>query len=216
VLDSVAHLVEGNVWGYFVILAVVAVDAVFPLLPSETVIIAGAVLASNGDMSLTLIILATAAGAMVGDNVCFFLGDKVGEPLARRLFTSPKSRQVYAWGSRMICDHTWIVSVARFVPCGRTATTFGAGALVVSWRSFIRWDAIGAVVWATYATMVGYLGGEAFQNSLWKPFLLSTAIALAVGFAGELARRRSARRLAREGKLHVSNERRQRAREQLS
>jgi membrane-associated protein len=207
VLDSVADLVAGNVWGYFVILAVVAADAVFPLLPSETVIIAGAVLASNGELSLPLIILAAAAGAVVGDNVMFQLGDRVGEPLAKRLFKSEKSMQAYAWGSRMIYEHTWIVSVARFVPLGRTATTFGAGTLVLSWRTFMRWELIGAVLWATYATMVGYLGGEAFQNSLWKPFLLSTAIAFAFAFAGEQVRRRSARRLEREGKLHLPDER---------
>ncbi|MFL5825448.1 MAG: DedA family protein [Thermoleophilaceae bacterium] len=210
-LHSVADLVAGNVWGYFVILGVVALDAVFPLLPSETVIIAGAVLASNGDMSLAMIILATAAGAVLGDNVSYSLGDRIGEPLAKRLFKSEKSQRVYAWGSRMICEHTWIVSVARFVPCGRTATTFGAGALVVSWSSFLRWDVVGAVLWATYATMVGYIGGQAFQDSLWRPFVLSTAIALAVGFAGELARRRSARRLERQGKLRVPGEREQRA-----
>jgi membrane protein DedA with SNARE-associated domain len=209
-LDQVANLVSGSFWGYLVILAVVAGDAVLPLLPSETVLIAGAVLAANGQMSLALIILAAALGAVAGDNVSYFLGDRVGEPAAKRLFKGEKSQKLYAWGSRMICEHTWVVAVARFIPGGRTATTFASGALEVTWREFIRWDIVGAALWAVYATLIGYLGGEAFQHSLWKPFLISSAIAVVIGCFGELLRRRSARKLERQGKLEPPTPKEQR------
>lgn len=82
-----------------------------------------------------------------------------------------------------------IIVVARFVPGGRTATTFSAGALAMPWRRFVVIDALAAALWATYMTLLGYFGGSAFEESLWKPILAAGLIAAAAAAAAELLRR---------------------------
>lgn len=67
-LDSFANAVSGSPWTYLLLSAVCAGDAVFPVLPSETMVIAAAVLAAQGRLSIVLVAVAAAAGALTGDN----------------------------------------------------------------------------------------------------------------------------------------------------
>ena len=60
------------------------------------------------------------------------------------------------------------------------------------WRRFAAADAIGAVLWSGFAAVIGYVGGEAFKDSLWKPLALAIGFAVLVGFLGETWRRRTA------------------------
>ena len=59
-------------------------DGIFPVLPGETAIVAAAVLAANGDLSLPLVILAGAAGAVLGDSCAYWIGRGGGGPIRRR------------------------------------------------------------------------------------------------------------------------------------
>ena len=58
VFQSLVNAVSGEWWSYFVIFGVAMVDAFFPLVPSETVLITGGMLARTGDLELGLVILA--------------------------------------------------------------------------------------------------------------------------------------------------------------
>lgn len=86
------------------------------------------------------------------------------------------------------------IGIGRFLPGGRTATTFAAGTLEMPYRQFALADAIAACVWALYASMLGYLGGATFKESIWLPLLLSVGIATLVGFSIEAWRRFQRRR----------------------
>ncbi|HEY4621415.1 MAG TPA: hypothetical protein VIG93_06900, partial [Gaiellaceae bacterium] len=73
-VSGVADWVSGEWWAYPIIFVVAAVDAFFPLVPGETVVIVGGSLASSGDLVLPLVILAGAAGAVLGDNISYGIG----------------------------------------------------------------------------------------------------------------------------------------------
>ena len=76
-----------------------------------------------------------------------------------------------------------LVLVARFVPGGRTATTFTCGLTRFSWWRFAFFAAIAAAGWATYGALLGYFGGQVFSD---HP-LLALAVALGIAFAITLA-----------------------------
>lgn len=82
-----------------------------------------------------------------------------------------------------------LILVARFIPVGRTATTFAAGTLEMPWRRFVAADALAASLWATYATMLGYAGGPSFAHNLWKPLLFALGVAILLAAVGEGYRR---------------------------
>lgn len=188
--NFLTHLVTGSAWGYLVILAVVAADSIFPLVPGETAVMTGGILAASGHMVVPLVVLAAWAGGMLGDNAAYGVGRGLGAQARRRFFSSDKSLHRLAWAETQLeLRGGPIILAARFIPGGRTATMFSAGSLEMPWRRFIAADALAAGVWALYATGLGYLGGETFRHSVWKPLVVAFGIAVLVTVAGELYRR---------------------------
>lgn len=196
--ESLVDAVSGGWWSYLVILAVALVDAFFPLVPSETVLITGGVLASTGDLELWLVILAGAVGAIAGDNISFGIGTWAGERTVKRWFRGEKAHARFEWAEHQLLTRgAYIIIVARFIPGGRTVTTFSAGYIhAFPWRRFILYDVIAGFVWATYGAMLGYFGGKTFEEQPWKGFVVAfvaaTSIALAVEAVRHVRRRRTA------------------------
>jgi membrane-associated protein len=196
--DQIADWVSGEWWSYLVIFGVAVVDAFFPLVPSETVVVIGGSFAASGDLSLLLVILAGAAGAVLGDNISYGIGSIVGERTVKRWFRSEKSKKRLEWAERTLDERgAYIIIIARFIPGGRTAVTFSAGYLpTFPWRRFIVYDIAAGVIWATYAALLGYFGGKTFEdNPLWG-VALALGIALSLGFVIEVVRHLRQRRRA--------------------
>lgn len=193
--DFITHWVSGQPLSYLVVLGVAGFDVIFPLLPSETIVITAGTLSAQGHLMIWLILVAAAIGAFCGDNLCFFLGRQVGDPIAHFLFRGHKGQKRLEWAESAIKRRgVLLIVVGRFIPGGRTASTFAAGTLEMEWTRFAAADACAAVLWAVYAGMLGYLGGETFRHSLWKPLLIAFGIATLVGLGAELYRRVQKRR----------------------
>jgi membrane-associated protein len=189
-LDGLLQLVTSSPLTYLVVLAIVAVDAFFPVVPGETAVITAAILASSGELSVVLVLAAAFAGALGGDNVSYLLGRTLGSPAARLLFRGERSRHRLEWAREQLrVRGRGLIVAARFIPGGRTATTFAAGSLGMSWPRFLSAALVGAALWAVYATALGYVGGQQFRDSLWKPLLLALGVAALIGTATELLRR---------------------------
>jgi membrane-associated protein len=196
--DQIADWVSGAWWSYFVIFGAAAVDAFFPLVPSETVVIIGGNLSASGDLSLPLVMIAAAAGAIVGDNICFGVGTLVGERTVRKWFRGEKSQRRLEWAERMLDERgAYIIVIARFIPGGRTAVTFSAGYIpTFPWRRFVVYDVVAGCIWASYAALLGYFGGKTFENHPFVGLLIALGVALSLGLLVELVRHRRQRRAA--------------------
>lgn len=189
--DFLTQHITGSAVSYLVILAIVCVDSFFPLVPGETAVITGGVLAANGSMSIPLVLVTAIVGGIAGDNITYGIGRLVGAPARQRLFRSEKAVQRLAWAEVQLERRaTFIIIAARFIPGGRTATMFAAGGLEMPWRRFVVADAIAAAAWVLYAFGLGFLGGETFRHSLWKPLGIAFIIAAIVTALGETYRRR--------------------------
>jgi len=190
--NSLLNAVSGSSWTYVLIVGICAGDAVLPLFPSETVVIAAAVLAAHGRLNIGLIVVAAAVGAILGDNSAYALGGSGLRRLVNRLLGSDKNQQRLRWARTQLQRRgAWIIIVARFIPGGRTATTYIAGTLDMPWkRRFLPADTAAAIAWALYSSALGYFGGSAFEKNLWIPVLIATGIGLLVAGAAELLRRR--------------------------
>jgi len=180
---------DASGWAYAILFVLALLDAIIPIVPSETSVITAGVVASQGDLNLLLVILFAAAGAIAGDNVAYFLGWRFGRRINDRFFNSDKARKRIAWAHRQVEERGGeLIVIARFIPGGRTAVTLSAGTLEYPWRKFILFDSIAGLIWGVYAASLGYFGGKAFEDAPWKGLLLAFAIALAVTGATELVR----------------------------
>ena len=190
--NSLLNSVSGSPWTYALIVGVCAGDAVLPLFPSETVVITAAVLAANGRLNIGLVATAAAVGAILGDNSAYWLGRSGLRRVTDRLLGSESNQRRLRWAHTQIeRNGAWIIIVARFIPGGRTATTYIAGTLDMPWkRKFLPADTFAAVVWALFSSALGYIGGATFEQNLWLPILIATGASLLLAGVGELVRRR--------------------------
>ncbi len=180
--------------GYWAVLLVVAGDGVFPLLPGETTIVAAAVLASAGRLDLELVILAGAAGAVLGDSAAYWIGRAGSEPI-RRFVTRFAGGDRLAAAERMVARRgPALVFVGRFLPGLRIAINLSAGAGQMRYPKFLLFDVLGAVVWSTQAALIGFFAGRAFADQIWVAFVVALVVAGAIGGAIALQERRRVRR----------------------
>jgi membrane protein DedA with SNARE-associated domain len=176
-------------WAYAIIFILALLDAILPVVPSETSVITAGVVASQGDLSLPMVILFAAAGAFAGDNIAYWIGHRYGRQVNDRFFTSEKARGRVEWAHKQVQERGGeLIVIARFIPAGRTVVTLSAGTLEYPYSKFILFDAIAASIWGSYAALLGYFGGHAFEDQPWKGLLLAFAIAFAVTGAVELVR----------------------------
>jgi membrane-associated protein len=196
VLESIVDAVSGSDWSYLIVFAIAMLDAFFPIVPSEATAIAAGVVAGTGGLAVEIVILAAAAGALVGDNISFGIGHFLGGRVERRFFSGEKAQKRLAWARSMLDRRGgYLIVVARFIPGGRTATTFTAGLVeTFPWTRFLRYDAIACAIWGSYTVLLGYFGGRTFEQEPWKGLLLAFGVALAVTGLIELVRHLRGRR----------------------
>ena len=180
--ESLTDYVSGSPWTYVFLFAIAALDVIIPLVPSETSVILAGVLASTGDLELVLVILFAAGGAILGDNIAYWIGRKTGHRIVDRWFKGERRKQV-DWAHKQVQERGgYLIVIGRFIPGGRTAVTLSCGMLEMPWRRFIAFDVAAGLVWGTYAAMLGYVGGSTFEEDPLKGFLLAFVVAL--GIAG--------------------------------
>jgi membrane-associated protein len=178
--EELTDHVSGSPWTYAFLFVIAALDVIIPLVPSETSVILAGVLASTNDLNLVLVILFAAGGAILGDNISYWIGRKVGHRIVERWFKGERRKQV-DWAKRQVEERGgYLIIIGRFIPGGRTAVTLSCGLLEMPWRRFITFDVAAGLVWATYAALLGYIGGRTFEENPLKGFLLAFAVALGV------------------------------------
>jgi membrane-associated protein len=176
---------------YAIAVVLPALDAVLPVVPSETAVITlGVATAGSTDPRLFLLVACVALGAFLGDNLCYLIGRRFGPWAERRFFSSPKGARQRAWAERSL--EKWgmpLIIICRFIPGGRTAITLCCGLIGYSHRRFMSATAVAAVFWAVYSFFLGRLGGKAFEDRPWAGLLLSLGITLVISAVIEAGRR---------------------------
>ena len=159
-LIDVGHLVE--VWGYPILFLLVMAESGGVPLPGETALIVGAVLASQGKLQIELVIALAALAAIVGDNIGYLIGRKGGRWLLERPGPFYRQRRaVLEMGEPFFERHgPKAVFFGRFILGLRTWASWLAGATRMRWRTFLLWNALGGICWATAIGLIAYFLGS--------------------------------------------------------
>jgi membrane-associated protein len=184
---------------YLVAVLVPALDALIPLLPSETAVIAlGVATAGRADPRIAVLVALAALGAFLGDNAAYLLGRRFGPAVSRWIFVGERGERRRAWAQHSLEEYgTRIIVACRFIPGGRTAVTLTCGLIGYPRRSFVLGTALAGVLWASYAFFIGRLGGQAFEGRPWAGLLLGLGLTVVVSGVVEAFRRLRRRARAR-------------------
>ena len=157
---------------FFLIIFVETGLVVMPLLPGDSLLfIVGAAIAATGALKLEIAIPLLILAALLGDNVNYFVGKFFGEQIKKRkrilFFKREYLDQTHAYYEK---HGGKTVIMARFVPIVRTIAPFVAGAGTMSYRRYIVFCIIGAVLWVGGVISAGYYFGhfEIVKNNFEK------------------------------------------------
>jgi membrane-associated protein len=172
--------------GYLALALFVGVEASGVPVPGETALITASVLASQGELSIELVILVAAAAAIVGDNVGYVIGSRVGRGLMVRPGRYQERRlQALARGDDLFERHgPKAVFFGRWIAILRIWASWLAGMTSMRWRTFLLWNALGGIGWALCFGLIGYFGGHAAAELIARA---GVAVAIAVGVALAIA-----------------------------
>jgi membrane-associated protein len=135
------------------------------VIPGETAVVVGGFLAFEHRVSFPAVLAAGILGAIIGDSIGFWVGERWGDTLLAKLpkrLVKPEhveqgKRSIHRLGGRAVFAGRWVSVLRALVPglCGTSRMKYG---------TFLLWNAIGGITWATGYTLLGYLAGSAWQR----------------------------------------------------
>ncbi|WP_133783183.1 DedA family protein [Kribbella sp. VKM Ac-2571] len=177
-------------WLLLILFAAAAIDAVFPVVPSEGMVITAGMAAAAGHQNLLLVITAAMAGSVIGESVCYFLGRGSGPALHRWMKRQERRQRLYEKVSAALHSRGGLILMTvRYIPGARMVATLTAGATRYSFKKFIVFTFAGVTVAYTYVALLGYLGGDAFAHDQLKGLAFSLSLAAVIGLVVETSRR---------------------------
>jgi membrane-associated protein len=152
--------------GYPLVFALIAIETMGIPVPGETALVTASIVASRGRLDIEVVIALAAAAAILGDNVGFAIGRKLG----RRLLTAPgpllhHRQRVIAVGEPFFDRHgPKAVFLGRWVTGLRITAAWMAGVTRMSWPTFLFWNALGGIAWATSLGLLAYFVGHSAET----------------------------------------------------
>lgn len=159
-LDFITHLVEP--FGYIIVFLGVMIESTGIPFPGETVLLIGAATAANSDLNIVIVIICAALGAIIGDNGGYFVGNKYGNKFLLKYgdkfhLTQKRRDRVELYFKKY---GAFTVLFGRFVSILRTYAAFFAGINKLHYKTFLIFNGLGAILWATIIGMLGYIFGS--------------------------------------------------------
>ncbi len=182
-------------YGYAVVFGGVFLENAGLPVPGETALLAGAALSHFGRLSLVRVVLTAIVAAILGDNLGFFIGRRLGRGVAVRHgwrvgLTPPRLAQFDRFFER---HGARTVFIARFVTGLRVFGALLAGASGLRWTKFLFYNATGAVAWSTIFGGVGYAlaySWESLERWVGGTGLVALVVVIVVVVVGVVRARR--------------------------
>jgi membrane-associated protein len=171
--------------GYPLVFVLIAIETMGIPVPGETALVTASIVASRGRLDIEVVIALAAAAAILGDNIGFAIGRKLG----RRLLTAPgpllhHRRRVIAVGEPFFDRHgPKAVFLGRWVTGLRITAAWMAGVTRMSWPTFLFWNALGGIAWATSIGLLAYFVGHSAEKIIHIAGLGGAGAVVLGGFA---------------------------------
>ena len=195
-----------HVMGYPAITLFILIESAGIPLPGESVVLLAAFTAGvDGQLQLPWIIACASFGAILGDNIGFYIGRTGGRRFVERFGRFFFLKMEHLDKAAKFFDHHGPKAVffGRFITFLRIWAAFLAGMNRMRWKTFLFYNALGGIVWAVYISLLGFFAGRLLHDHFDKvEFVarmigwsgLGICVALAIG-AYIIFRIRKARRM---------------------
>jgi membrane protein DedA with SNARE-associated domain len=188
-------------YGYLAVFIFVGIESIGIPVPGETMLVtAGIYAGTTGRLSIFWVIVASSAGAIVGDNIGYLVGRTGGYRLLKRYGRYIRLEENrLRLGQYLFDKHgSKVVFFGRFVSVLRIFAAFLAGVNRMRWRRFLVFNAAGGIIWSTIYGVAAYLLGKQLLQLSGRVDLVLAIVGLGVIIAAIVVLRRNEARLQRE------------------
>lgn len=160
-----------NKFGYFGIAFLIAIENVFPPIPSEVILTFGGFMTSNTNMTITGVIIVSTIGSVIGAIILYLLGrlltkerlyklvdGKIGKILRFKKQHIDKSEEWFSKKGKST------VLFCRFIPMVRSLISIPAGMTKMEFSLFLTYTIIGSAIWNSVLTYLGFAAGNAWES----------------------------------------------------
>ena len=134
-------------------------------LPGDTLLFTAGLLASQGYFDIVSLVLLVTLGAIGGDQIGYLFGKKIGPKIFTRDDSFFFKKKYIADAENFYAKHgKKAIVLARFIPVVRTFIPILAGVGKMHYATFVSYNIIGALIWATGITLLGYFLGQQIPN----------------------------------------------------
>lgn len=134
-------------------------------LPGDTLLFAAGLAASQGEVSLPILIIAIVAAAIIGDNVGYSFGKKAGPRIFQKKDGIIFRHEYLEQAEKFYEKHGGkTIILARFVPMVRTFAPVVAGAGKMPRERFMAFNVVGGILWGAGMPLLGYLVGDSIPH----------------------------------------------------
>lgn len=134
-------------------------------LPGDSLLFTAGFLASQGVFNLPVLLLVCFVCAVIGDNVGYMFGKKVGKALFEREDSRFFKKKHLVKAHEFYEKHGGkAIVLARFMPIVRTFAPIVAGAANMTYKKFATYNVIGGLLWGVGVTLAGYILGSVIPN----------------------------------------------------
>ena len=184
-------------WLIVVVFVFCCIDAVFPIVPSDSFITAATVLALAAEAPAGFLVMLVAAGALggfSGDCLAYTLGSKV--PVHRMPgLRGRRGQAAFSTTQRVFAKRgSTLLLTGRFIPVGRIVVNMTAGATGFRLHRFLPVAAFAGVLWASLAALVGLLASHFLPDSTLFAMAVGICLGILFGLVLDWVLQRSSRR----------------------
>jgi len=150
-------------WTYFILFAIIFCETglvVFPYLPGDSLLFVAGALAGGGFLKVEILIPLLIAAAVIGDSVNYWIGHTTGMKVFEKNYSLVKKEQLKKTEEYFARYGGLTIVIARFVPFIRTFAPFLAGVGKMSYRWFLMYNVLGAILWISGFVLAGYFFGS--------------------------------------------------------
>ena len=159
-----------NQFGYWAIVFLIAIENIFPPIPSEVILTFGGFMTAHSAMSIFGVVVASTVGSVAGALVLYYIGSILGQERMKKLInrygkwlrvTETDIEKAYQWFDKY---GGWTVFFCRFVPLIRSLISVPAGMAKMSMPLFLLLTTVGTLIWNIILVYLGASVGENWED----------------------------------------------------
>ena len=156
-----------NNFGYLGVFLLIAIENVFPPIPSEVILLFGGFMTTFSDMNIVGVIIASTLGSVLGAIILYYIGKILNKDRLKKIITSKPGKILRLKPEDIDKADEWFdtkgnktVFFCRFVPIIRSLISIPAGMSEMPMKKFLLYTAAGSLIWNAALTIAGSIVGE--------------------------------------------------------